>query len=332
MEITKFYRGNDILKYIEYLFTLLNNKVIMKKIYFVAGILILLLLFRSVYSNFNEVNLYLRNINYLYLILSIFSSIIFLVYQCFIWNIVLRKLKVSINGLKLLNIYAISIMARYLPGGMWNIVSRAHLLKLEGISTKIAGLSLIYEIIFLLFSGILFAFLVVIQFQLLPIGWALFFLIIILTILLKFSFITSLVKKVALKKMSFNNFGNNITLKDTLILIVNYLVVWVLSGIGIYFLVMSFLGVHVSFLLLASIFSFSWIVGFLSPIPGGLGVRETSLAMLLAYVLDSPDAYAISLIMRLVSTISEILLFCIVKCLIFFRNYKSNYGENMPEN
>jgi uncharacterized membrane protein YbhN (UPF0104 family) len=86
--------------------------------------------------------------------------------------------------------------------------------------------------------------------------------------------------------------------------------VWVLSGCIFRCVFLSFLGVSPGAFTLAGIFAISWSVGFLIlPVPGGMGVREAMLALLLSGSGVEPAmAVAASLVTRVIQLIVEILL------------------------
>ena len=68
------------------------------------------------------------------------------------------------------------------------------------------------------------------------------------------------------------------------------------------------------FLYVIGVFLLSWVAGFLFIItPGGLGIREASIVLLLKHVLPVPTLIIIAFYSRIVWTISEILSFIFAK-------------------
>jgi glycosyltransferase 2 family protein len=68
----------------------------------------------------------------------------------------------------------------------------------------------------------------------------------------------------------------------------------------------------IPFALAISIFSISWLVGFLTPgAPGGIGVRESLIIILLSYYIDQPSSILIALLMRGITIIGDILFYFI---------------------
>ena len=78
--------------------------------------------------------------------------------------------------------------------------------------------------------------------------------------------------------------------------------VWVLESLGVYLVILS-LGIHsINFLQIVPMYSFSMILGFISFIPGGLGVTEGSMAGLLNhYGLEITLALGTAVVIRLFS-------------------------------
>ena len=87
----------------------------------------------------------------------------------------------------------------------------------------------------------------------------------------------------------------------TLRLIVIYLLLWVHSGIAFFLFINSIYPIHVTqFPTIVSIFAFAWSIGFMTLItPGGLGVREGILSLLLTSCLPSATATLVALLSRL---------------------------------
>ena len=98
--------------------------------------------------------------------------------------------------------------------------------------------------------------------------------------------------------------------KDILILLSIYLFLWLIIGGAFFCLVKSVYYVEFSeAIFLWGIFSISWVVGFLSFItPGGMGVREGLLAILLSMYMPITVAIIISLIVRVWSVAGDLIM------------------------
>ena len=90
------------------------------------------------------------------------------------------------------------------------------------------------------------------------------------------------------------------SIMGTLRLIGIYLLLWVYSGIAFFLFVKSIYAIHVTqFPIIMSIYAFAWSFGFMSLVtPGGLGVREGVLSVLLTACLPPATATLVALLSR----------------------------------
>jgi uncharacterized membrane protein YbhN (UPF0104 family) len=73
-----------------------------------------------------------------------------------------------------------------------------------------------------------------------------------------------------------------------------------------------FPGMHVDFALLTAAFTLAWAVGFVTPgAPAGLGVREALLLVLLAPTMGAANASLLSIALRVVTTLGDIVCFVV---------------------
>ena len=64
------------------------------------------------------------------------------------------------------------------------------------------------------------------------------------------------------------------------------------------------------FIATTNIFIISWFLGYITPgAPGGIGVRETALILMLSPILGKESTLMASIILRLVTTISDVIAF-----------------------
>jgi hypothetical protein len=195
-----------------------------------------------------------------------------------------------------------SLMAKYLPGGVWAFVGRTQFYCREGLNLPEASVAVFIETALSITSGI-FVF-------------ALFFLSpsaswgpreIILVILgagclslvhpLFLNLCLSLAEKLIKKPMIPLRYPYRKIAYPFFI----FSLFWVGMGVSFWLLAGSLLGMEPSLLSpMVSAFSLSWVFGFLSFItPGGLGVREGSLTLLLQPHLPLYAAAALSLLSRI---------------------------------
>jgi hypothetical protein len=83
---------------------------------------------------------------------------------------------------------------------------------------------------------------------------------------------------------------------------------WVPTGLAVWLLANELSGADLGFRWLLGAYACSWLVGFLVPLaPGGLGLREGTLAVFLADPLAGGAAVSIALAVRLASTAGELI-------------------------
>jgi uncharacterized membrane protein YbhN (UPF0104 family) len=83
---------------------------------------------------------------------------------------------------------------------------------------------------------------------------------------------------------------------------------WVATGAAAYLLVHA-LAAHadISFAWLTGVYAFAWLLGFVVPLlPGGLGLRDGTLATFLATRIDAGPATALAIALRLANTLGEL--------------------------
>lgn len=92
--------------------------------------------------------------------------------------------------------------------------------------------------------------------------------------------------------------------------LVNHILLWMCQGIAFYLFIRSFTPMPwIDAGILTACFAFAWIAGFLSFLtPGGLGVREGLLGLLLANYMPTSQATLVALLCRLWMLSAEILL------------------------
>ncbi len=88
---------------------------------------------------------------------------------------------------------------------------------------------------------------------------------------------------------------------------------WILTSISYYFIIISSNEV-VDFLSVFIVFNFSVVVGMISPIAGGIGVREGLLTFLTTTINITPEkGLAFALVFRLLNIIGFFIIFCMLK-------------------
>lgn len=230
------------------------------------------------------------------------------------WRSIIQEFGQIVSFRKAFWIMSSSQMAKYVPGGIWFALGRVYLGKTEKLKAEITALSVVIETALTFLVGIL---LFLIALGLSNRGVFLNFLFI---IPIFFLFLLALYPPVLNKLM---NTGLKIVKRPGIVLKISYfhllrlsiffLGLWVTQIFGYFFLINSILPTAFSKIFsLAAAYTLSWMAGFVVVIaPGGLGVREGMMSILLSPVLPAPLAIAISFIARVWITIFEIITFVI---------------------
>lgn len=202
--------------------------------------------------------------------------------------------------------YFLSQLAKYLPGGIWIVPGRMVILSQVGVSAAASGMGVLIEVYVMVVTGSLI-FIPYMIFETSMSAWLIVLIgiigILLLTILYP-PLLSRLLK--CLPWFRSIHLHSNFLLAFYLVSIV--IGFWLLIGSAFFWLVRSVVDVSFNLwpILMAS-YSMAWVVGFLVFLtPGGLGVREGALTLLLSAILPSPIATLIALLARIGWSLTEI--------------------------
>ena len=202
---------------------------------------------------------------------------------------------------RMLYVYALSQLAKYLPGGVWHFVGRAGYYHGQGLSARQSAQAMLVENVWLVMSaafvgGIFFALYALAGVSLLVIP------------LLVISWWAALYAVTRWRIVSLS------ASKHSLILLLQ-LTIWVALGAALWVLMVE--EESGFFFLCIGAFSLSWLVGYVSVFaPGGLGVREGVLVVIFATLLSPSEVAIYVSVNRIIWIVGEIIL-AITALLIF---------------
>jgi uncharacterized membrane protein YbhN (UPF0104 family) len=236
-----------------------------------------------------------------------------------------RKTSKPITYLYSARAYFGSQLTKYLPGGIWVIPSRVVLLREMGFDATTSSLALATEMISLASASFLLGLL-----SLGPVtttlGWNPY------TILILFlGFLLAIGLLIVSPELLARFLPSRFTLpeafkeiarfsiaergKSTLFSIMLYLVQWSIAGLGFHLLLISIdpqIGAS-NLLFSVGVFSFSWVIGYITIVsPGGIGVRESILVILLGTLAAEPIPILAAILYRMYWLVIELLLFAVV--------------------
>lgn len=250
---------------------------------------------------------------------TFFLLVLLLVYPegAFSWYQILKVSKIPINFSKVMRIWVVSNTGRYIPGAIWQYLGRVELMKREqGVGRLQTIASMMLEAFLTILAAIVLGFLTLftnpekLEIQV----W---YLLILLPLVALHPSIANRVLKLMAKftNREIGRFELNLTFRDTFSVFPWFIINFLINGLALFFLVSSITQTFdlQQTLRFVSIYSLSWIIGYLSVFaPAGLGVTEVTLAYLLSLSMPLSIASAIALIYRFFLTVSELIIFLLV--------------------
>jgi hypothetical protein len=228
------------------------------------------------------------------------------------WGLVLRAQGHLLREVRTQSIWAKSLLARYVPGTVLMVVGRVLLAEREGVPRRTTGASMVYEQGLFVVSAVLIS------------GWALLAEVDISSLARFVLFGSAPLLLATMHPRVFGPVANRVlrafgrdplpvvlSMRRVLALLTYYLVLWVIFGIGVFFAAQT--AYHLSLSDLPAITA-AQALGYTAALvtvifPGGLGVRDTTFALVLDAVLPGGFALAaaIAIAVRLVTTLAEVI-------------------------
>ncbi len=290
-----------------------NTKGIMKSVIKVLVVLVIFyFLGTALYRNWSQINFRQLHFNVPLLIASILFLFIYFLLFVFGWELILKRLGVSLSFLKAIKIIFYSQIGKYLPGKIWVFVGRIYFCQQLGIPASKIFLSMVLEMALTIISGMVIFLVGLSIFPGAQIHINPFFLMIVVVILFIIihpkvftriiNILLHLVKKGPIRiDLNFSQICG---------IIMYYCIVWLSFGIAFYFLINSTTFIALSKIpFLAGSFSISATIGAMALfVPGGLGVREGVLALLLSNFFPISLAILLSILSRIWISFGEFIL------------------------
>ena len=219
-----------------------------------------------------------------------------------VWSLLIRRLRVRLSLRKGFKFWALSQLGSYLPGKLWYALGRAYLCAKENIekSTTIASV-LLEAALIVIAAG--FVFLLALPFMMSdhPVSLIPYLSVIPVGLLIIHPFPFGKVFNFLIRRLKGAEVEFSLSYLQMLCFMGLYLTLWLLCGLAFFLFVNSIHRVGWDkFIPITGTFAAAWIVGFLSFIaPGGLGVREGVLSVLLASYIPAPIAIVVALLSRI---------------------------------
>ena len=259
------------------------KKTVIKAAGLFLGLLILWFMVKDIIAHWADIVPYLANMNLPLFLLSIMVYGIAFLFTGYNWSWLLWKMEKGPGRREYLNVHMVSALARYIPGGIWSVVGKAYLCNREGVTAQAATASIILEYVFqIISSGLFFVALVPFLFQSGG-GWLILVcLLAVVAVLLVLPLCTNCGIRL-LARILKKGCGDICVQRGVVYqAFFRYAGAWLVTGAGLIVLVSAFSDINaMEGIYLVFSYPVSWVVGFLSPSPNGMGIREGILQILL---------------------------------------------------
>lgn len=303
-----------------------NKKLNYKNILNIIGYIIVVLSFLYIINSFRklDINLLKENINFFWIpwitILIIVYAVTVFLYSLS-WKYIIEifsEVKLSIRFIS--SIYLKANVAKYLPGNVFHFAGRHMLVRKKGVKDKDLVFSNIMEIICLLiFSGIIifigFVSGIITIPEIIKEKINLYFLIIagIVFLILVIGYIIYM--KIKKKTINWKLFVKKKSILNILKITLLYFFIFIILGLVLYSVTLIVLNIDLNIndiIFVICSFSLAWVLGYIVPgAPGGLGIREAVIIIMLSSKFTETGALLSSVILRGITILGDVLGFFI---------------------
>ncbi len=287
---------------------------------YLLPVLIILFLARSIHTNWQQVRDFPWQFDFPLLALAaLFSSTWFFI-RTWIWVQLLREVREHVPYLPAFRVFMISEVARYVPGKIWQYVSRVYLARKYMIPPALTLTTALVELLMVMVAagGITLATAARILPAIQQEYRSLFVLALLAAVALVHPKSLKLWSRLLAKFLRQEWVPFDVRYSHLVSILAASLVTWLLSGFGFALFVEALTrGTEGRVVQLISINAASWLIGLLAVmVPAGVGVREGVMTLLLSSVLPHPTAAIIAIASRLWVTLIEVLLLGVARLFI----------------
>lgn len=281
---------------------------------------ILLFLARSIYTNWTQIREYPWQLDLPLLAAATLLGSAWFFLRTWIWAQLVREMHRNLPYWPAFRVFMISEVARYVPGKIWQYVSRIYLAERYGTPPALTLTSALIELLLMMIASGAIAMAnlsrLVPQFSqqyrpLFAAGLA-------ISLILVHPRLLKMWSRLLAKFLRQEWVPFDVRYSHLVMILMASLLTWVIAGLGFSLFVEALTpeaGGHT--VQLVTIYSASWLVGLLAVVvPAGVGVREGAMTMLLAAIMPQPTAAVIAIAARLWVTLLEVLLLGAARLLI----------------
>ena len=280
----------------------------------VVIVIIFAFLIRNLVSNWSKIPFESLQANVLLILLSFFALLLNFLCYGKSWQEVMRALGAPITFAQSIWMIATTQIGKYVPGKVWYMVGRVYVGRQARLDGKKLALSMVLEACLLhVTGGIIFLISTLISGNY-NIGWVIISIILIsVAVIILHPKILGRVANFFLRILKKPQIESTLTYPQIIQISVYFFGLWISQVIGFYLLVTAIYPIPFYYVLhLSAAYTLAWISGSVAVFaPGGLGVREGVMTLMLSPILPMPLAIAISFITRVWISIFEIVAFFI---------------------
>jgi len=300
------------------------NKMAKKLLWRVVQIIVIAVIFyflgKQVCDNWEKVQDFHWQVNYLLLSLSVISTLVTFFILSSLYRLIFASLGRDIGYLKLFRIAYLSNLGKYIPGKFWQMFGFIYLAGKEGITEAEAvtsfGLSLIFSLPASLAAGLVYLLLypdvwaTIVKIPFLAAGMTIMGLsVLTLSILVVFFsdfFERQLNRLIVIFRRQPISFKVNKSLAAALY--GGYVLGWSLYGFSFWLFLKGMVGQDMPLFLIIGLFILAYQIGYLTLFaPGGMGPREAVMTLLLSPIFGPAVSVAVAIASRLWIVVVEVL-------------------------
>lgn len=301
----------------------------MKRLYWKGAVLLVSLGFMTwlLYQQWGRIRALQLHVDPAMMAIAVAGLIVLFFLDAYGWHLIMRALGHRAKAPQNIRIWMVSSLARYLPGGVWGYLSRAALCSEQGIPLVSSSLGLYLETLLLMASSLAVGFPALMFVSGLPINPLSATLFWIGLSLLMHPRIVALTRYLPGRPGKLFASVSLPSARRTFLLYVYYLVFWILFGAVFVCFVHAIYPLPIqAWIPVGASFSMSFLVGFIFVfVPGGIGIREGLLYILLLPFLPPAASLIVSVGSRIWVILGEGI--AVALAVALFRAPRSESGK-----
>ncbi len=268
---------------------------------------------KNLYHNWHKLISYSWDPDIPLLILSLFVMVVCGLLVAIGWNYILRIMGQRVPHLKILRIYFVSELGKYLPGKIWTIVGRVILTKQAGVPRVMTLASIGIMLSIMVVSGVLITILSLpVWPNLQKVGDSWYFVLLVpLGLIGLHPRLFGPALNWVLNKFEHIKLKVRLKYRDILLIVLYWGVLWIVKGVGAYILLRAVYHEPLpayAWISLTGVVALTWVAGTFSFFPAGLGIMEAGIAILLQslFGIDLYLGTAIAIFIRVWGVLAEL--------------------------